>query len=116
MVFFLILLVSFVALFDLLLRAYTYLLKQPCIARCRNKVTAKWLYWNGSTRLFMEIYMNLALFSCVNLSHLDWDTNLPAVNFSNMFAILAMIAVISVPVALIVNALKNLGNLQSESY
>ena len=60
--------------------------------------------------------MNLALFSCVNLSHLDWDTNLPAVNFSNMFAILAMMAVVTVPVVLIVNTLRNLRKLQSESY
>ena len=60
--------------------------------------------------------MNLALFSCVNLSHLEWDTNLPAVNFSNLFAILAMMTVIAVPVVLIVNALRNLNNLQSESY
>ena len=42
----------------------------------------------------MELYMNLVLFSFINVSHLEWDTGLSAVNFSNLYAILALVLVI----------------------
>ena len=91
-------------------------LRWPSIGKIRRKYTAKWLYWNGIVRLFMEIYMNLTLFSLLNLKTIEWGTNLPAVNFSNTFAILAIIVAATAPVLLIVHAARNLRSLQDDSY
>ena len=56
----------------------------------------------------MEVYMNLTMFTLVNLASLDWKTGFPAANFSNTLAIFSMILIIVSPIALIVIAYRNL--------
>ena len=101
-------------LYDLMLKAYS--LKWPGIGSVRRRCTSNWLYWNPLVRLFKEIYMNLTLFTMVNIVSLEWDTELPAVTFCNVFSIVALIVVLTLPVFLIVHTSRNLRNFQKESF
>ena len=44
----------------------------------RNKVSA-YLYWNGSIRFMMESYMDVVLFSLMNIESLEWSDSFWAV-------------------------------------
>ena len=99
---------------DMILLALTY--KWPKIKNFREKWTKKYLYWNGLVRFFMEIYLCLTMFSLINLMHMDWDTSLPAVNFSNFCAIVATILVVIGPVILIVFTLRSYKDLSKDEF
>ena len=103
-----------VVFYDLMLKAYS--LRSPGIIAVRRKCTSNWLYWNGIVRMFMEIYMNLTLFNFVSLVNLDWNTNLPAVNFSNTFAIVGTLVVFIAPVILLRHTWRNLHKFGDESF
>ena len=107
--FLLILLLGMMVLIDLTMKLLSH--KVPSIDKVRRKWTSKWLYWNGIIRLFLEIYMNVTLFSLVNLANLEWDTFLSGVNFTNTMSILAIIVAFTAPVVLIVHAFLNLQKL-----
>ena len=112
--FLLILLLGVLVLYDLMLKAYS--LKSPSIGSVRRRCTQGWLYWNFIVRLFTEIYMNLTLFTMVNLMEMEWDSNLAAANFSNLFSILATCIVFTAPVALIVLTSRNLRDHKTASF
>lgn len=57
--------------------------------KARNLLEAK-LIWNGSIRLFMEIYLDLALSAFLNVYTADWDSSSHAVDYSNIIAIIAL--------------------------
>ena len=99
---------------DMILLALTY--KWPKIQTFRQKYTIKYLYWNGLVRFFMEIYLFLAMFSFINLANMDWDTSLPAVNFSNFCAIVGTILVIVGPIILIVFTMRKFKDLSNEEF
>ena len=86
------------------------------VAQFREKTTQKILYWNLLIRYFMEVYINFAMCSMINLARLDWDTELTAVNFSNFFALLIMISTIVCPPIMVVHALKNFHAWQDPAY
>ena len=100
--------------YDLMLKAYS--IRSPGIIAVRRRCTSNWLYWNGIVRMFMEIYMNLTLFNFVSLVNLDWETNLPAVNFSNTFAIVGTIVAFIAPVILLRHTWQNLCKFGDESF
>ena len=51
---------------------YHFAKRFPIIEPQRRKLST-WLYWNGSFRYFIEGYMNLTLFSLLNIKNLDWS-------------------------------------------
>lgn len=81
--------------------------KFPCIEKYRRKTTMKVINRFFLTRFFMEIHMNLVLFSIVNVDNLEWDTSLSAVNFSNLYAVLALILAFTCPIYLVWQTLKS---------
>lgn len=52
----------------------------------RNKV-ARYLYWNGSIRFMVESYLDIVLFSLLNVKSLDWSSPFWEVHASNLTAI-----------------------------
>ena len=50
----------------------------PKASVLRNKVSA-YLYWNGSIRFMMEGYMDIVLFSLMNIEGLEWSDSFWAV-------------------------------------
>ena len=112
--FFYIMFIWIVLAVDMILLALTF--KWPKIQTFRQKYTVKYLYWNGLVRFFMEIYLYLALFSFINLANMDWDTSLPAVNFSNFCAIIGTIIVIIGPIILITFTMLRFKDLGKEEF
>lgn len=50
----------------------------PKTSIIKNKVSA-YLYWNGSIRFMMESYMDIVLFSLMNVESLEWSDSFWAV-------------------------------------
>ena len=75
--------------------------KVQFLHRVSSKVR-KIIFWNGLIRFYIEIYMDVAVCAFLNLKTMTWNDHLPALNFSNYFAILAVISLCVIPVGLIV--------------
>ena len=54
----------------------------PCSQKVHKKL-GTYLYYNGLQRFYMEIYMDLALLSILNLHMADWETEFIAEKISN---------------------------------
>ena len=104
--FFYIMLLGLVMIVDGILKLMAR--KWPTVQSFRQRRTVKFLYWNGTIRFLMEVYMNLTIFTLVNLASLDWKTGFPSANFSNTLAIFSIIIVTVIPIVLIVVAYRNL--------
>ena len=50
----------------------------PKTSILKNKLSA-YLYWNGSIRFMMESYMDIVLFSLMNVESLEWNDSFWAV-------------------------------------
>ena len=112
--FFYILFFGMVVMVDMILLVLSK--KWPNLKSIREKRTKKFLYWNTLVRFFMEIYLSLTMFSLINLMNLEWKTSLPAVNFSNFFAIVSMIVVVVCPIVLIVFTMRHFRDLNNEEF
>ena len=77
--------------FLLILYLLTYKIK-----KIRNKLSAH-LFWNSLLVLFMEMYMETALLSMLNLSSLEWPEQSLFVA-SNVLAIFFFALVIVIPI------------------
>ena len=60
-----------------------------------------YLFSNGTLRIYMLAYLNLTLFSALNISEMKWIKGLPPVNASNVIAILVFTSTIVVPPAIL---------------
>jgi len=77
-------------------------------ARCRRyrgKLESH-LFWNGSIRLFMEAYLDFALFSMLNIRSMEWPEGLLAVSASNYLACICFGLCASVPFILVILAIR----------
>ena len=66
--------------------------------------------------MFIELYMEVTLFTCFNLKALEWETDFKAVIFNNSFLIVATVAIITVPVALIVYSACKYSDWKDQAY
>ena len=64
----------------------------------------------------MEVYLSLTMFSLINLMNMDWDTDLPSVNFSNFFAIVGTIVAVVCPIILIVFTMRHYKDLNKDEF
>lgn len=60
------------------------------------------LFWNGSIRLFTEAYLNLTLFSLLNMEEVAWPPGQDAVTISNYFAYIFLGLCFVIPIVLAV--------------
>ena len=75
--------------------------KIPKVDQASSKIS-KFLYWNGLIRLYMEIYLDLAICALLNLKTMYWEEKLSAVSFSNVLAIISVACLGIIPIFLIV--------------
>ena len=61
-----------------------------------------YLFSNGTLRIYMLAYLNLTLFSSLNISEMKWISGLPPVNASNVISILVFTSTIIVPPGILV--------------
>jgi len=61
---------------------------------------AKFLFWNGLIRFFIEAYLELSLAVIVNLVHLKWDTESGAELYSSITTVFYSLIVVGLPIFL----------------
>ena len=63
---------------------------------------ATYLFFNGLIRLYMEIYLGMALASVLNMHTVDWQSPFKWVTFSNYSGLVALILITTLPILLFV--------------
>ena len=77
------------------------------LGKHKTKLT-NYLFSNGSIRLFMEAYLELCLFSMLNINEIRWDLPFPAVEFSNLISVICFFSVLLVPFILLIYFYKHM--------
>ena len=57
-----------------------------------------YLFWNGLIRLFMEVYLGMALAAVLNTKVADWQSPFKWVKVSNYAGLVSLILAISLPI------------------
>lgn len=100
------------SLFTLLLHVFLFVLylvlKQlaklcPKVSIAVDKLGG-YLFWNGTLRIFMELYMEVTLLTFLNLKALKWEKSFAAVNVNGVLVIVMTVAILAVPITLIILA------------
>ena len=68
------------------------------LGTCFQKLVAKlknYLYFNGSIRFYMEVFLDMVLAASLNLHTVEWDSPFPSVKISNYLSI-ALLALICI--------------------
>ena len=76
----------------------------------------EYLFFNWSVRLYMETYLNMCLFSLLNLKEIRWDLGFPAVKTSNLLSILIFTQALVVPVIMFVYYIRNRDRWEDEDF
>ena len=59
------------------------------------------LFWNGSLRIFMEAYLDIAVMSLLNIHEVVWPEGLEAVRFSNLQSYIILALCVTLPLLLL---------------
>ena len=77
------------------------------LSKYQNKVRwleskiARYLYWNGSIRFFMEAYLDFVMFSLLNIKTMsELDDRFVIVKASNILSIMLLTASMILPIAM----------------
>ena len=84
-----------------------------------KKVTDKlknFLLWNGSIRFFIESYIQITLFTVLNLKAFEWDADWTLISLSHVLAIVSMAVVTLLPIALIIYYACNINKWWDEKF
>ena len=85
----------------LILYLVNLLLKSKVLGKSLNYL-AKFLFWNGLIRLYLEIYVGMALASMLNMYTIDWQSQFQWVKVSNYSALAGLILIVLPPIFLFV--------------
>ena len=92
------------------------------ISRCikpAGKVTdkvSKYLYFNGTIRLLMESYMDLAMFALINLKDPDWSGDFFFITLNNWVALSLLGVCIIFPILLVIVYVCNVKKWQDDNF
>ena len=81
----------------LLLYLTNLMLKIRCLSKIVNYLET-YLFFNGLIRLYMEIYLGMALASVLNMHTVDWQSPFKSVDISNYSGLVALILLTSLPI------------------
>ena len=76
----------------------------------------EYLFFNWTIRLYMETYLNLCLFSLINLKEIRWDVGFPAVKTSNFFSFLIFTQALVVPFVIFSYYIRNRDRWEDEDF
>ena len=82
----------------LLMLSYYFLFK------CK-KIQSKlgtYLYWNGTIRLFFEIFYEIFLLTVLNLHSSDWDRVFKSKVYSNVLSVIFVVSFVAIPIFLVI--------------
>ena len=103
------------------LYAFYFLVVWPLTRLCPKieKVTDKlkyFLLWNGAMRLFTESYMQITMFTFLNLKEYEWDSDFTIVVLSDVLAIVSLVMVTLLPIALLIFFACNISKWSNEGF
>lgn len=70
------------------------------LARIKTSMT-RYLFFNGPIRLLMETYLDVMLFSALNIMSVDWDASNESVQYSNYTSVVFLVLTIALPLVLL---------------
>ena len=74
--------------FLLLIHLCIFKLNGKCnYATKANKKLSDYLYYNGLTRLFMEVFLDIAIMATLNMKTVDWNTKFNSIKASNIISV-----------------------------
>ena len=68
-----------------------------------NAKLGKYIFWNGSIRLYIEVYFEISLLSLLNINHIEnneYFTDFESSSYSNILSIIYASTIVSIPVFL----------------
>ena len=74
------------------------------------------LFWNGSIRIFLELFLELYLFSLMNLAELESQSDNEAIEASNKIALASFVFTNIVPVVILIYFFSRRGSLQRDNF
>ena len=101
-----------ILVFNALLPVLHLLLLALCNKKCRfgmklRLIIGNYLYFNGLTRLLMETFFEIALFSVLNLKTTGHDTRFASVRASQTLSYILLVIVIVTPPIIFIHYLRN---------
>ena len=76
-------------------------LKLKYLTKLNNYLSA-YLFWNGLIRLFMEVYLGMALASVLSMYTVDWQSSFTFVKISNASGLVCLIIIVSLPILVLI--------------
>ena len=83
--------------------------------RVNNKVGGV-LYWNWIFRFMIEVYLEITLTVLINLVTLYWDSDFPAVTFSNIFSFVFLGIFTGLPIFILIFYLIHINSWEKEKF
>ena len=74
----------------------------PKVAGRMHALGNKYLYWNGTIRFLIEGYLDMALFSVMNIAAIDWDTSFIGVNLCNYLTVALLLVLCTLPIGVFI--------------
>ena len=87
----------------------------PKVAKITKKLRG-FLFWNGTMRFFIESYMDIALFTMLNLKEYEWDYDFSLITASHVLAFVMVVVITLGPVALLVGFACNISKWGNERF
>ena len=79
-----------------------YPLRNSCrVFKWANKKIGGYLYFDGLLRLYMEIFFDIAMISCLNLYTAEWDSLFEIEKASNFLSVVFVILISALPPILV---------------
>lgn len=74
------------------------------------------IFWNGSIRIFLELFLELYLFSLLNLAELEGDSENEAIEASNKIALASFVFANVIPIIIIIYFFSRRGSWQRDNF
>ena len=75
--------------------------RRTCMMKLQQKL-GSYLYWNGLTRLYMELFFQLMLLGALNLHTAEWNSPFESVQKSNLISLFIITLICSVLVTFVI--------------
>ena len=60
------------------------------------------LFWGGTSRFFIESYVQITLYTLLNLKEFEWDKDFPLITLSDVLSIVSLAAIVTLPIVLVI--------------
>ena len=88
----------------------------PKVVGRMHTIGSNYLYWNGTIRFLFEGYLDMALFSVMNIAAIDWDTSFIGVKICNYLTVALLLVLCTLPVGVFIFFVRSSKKWHSEKF